>query len=76
MSSRAQRRAAQQVERRRRQRRRWLWRSLGILALLGIGGLAYLALLTNSGSCALSRPTAASTTARDDKGDARGVARV
>jgi thiol-disulfide isomerase/thioredoxin len=43
MSSRAQRRAAQQVER-RRQQRRWLLRGFGILALLLIGGLTFLAL--------------------------------
>jgi hypothetical protein len=44
MSTRARGRAAQQAERHRRQQRKWLWRSVGILALLVIGGLAYLAL--------------------------------
>ncbi|HEX9868557.1 MAG TPA: DUF3105 domain-containing protein [Candidatus Tectomicrobia bacterium] len=44
MSSRAQRRAAQQVKRHQRQRLRWLLQSLGILAVLVIGGLAYWAL--------------------------------
>lgn len=41
MSSRAQRRAAQQAERRWRKQRGWLLRGIGILALLVIGGLAY-----------------------------------
>jgi hypothetical protein len=44
MSTRARGRAAQQAERHWRQQRKWLWRSVGILALLVIGGLAYLAL--------------------------------
>jgi hypothetical protein len=44
MSSRAQRRAAPQTERRRRKQQSWLFRGVGILALLVIGGLAYRAL--------------------------------
>jgi hypothetical protein len=44
MSTRARGRAAQQAERHWRQQRKWLWRSVGILALLVIGGLTYLAL--------------------------------
>jgi Protein of unknown function (DUF3105) len=44
MSTRGRGRAAQQAERHRRQRRRWLWGGVCILALLVIGGLAYLAL--------------------------------
>ena len=41
MSSRAQRRIAQQAERRWRKRRKWLLRGVGILAVLVIGGLVY-----------------------------------
>ena len=48
MSSRAQRRATQQVERRRRKQRRWLLGGIGILALLVIGGLAYRTLTKDS----------------------------
>ncbi len=48
MSSRAQRRATQQVERRRRKQRRWLLGGIGILALLVIGGLAYRTLTKES----------------------------
>lgn len=41
MASRAGRRAVQQAERRRRKQRQWLFRGLGILAVLVIGALAY-----------------------------------
>lgn len=41
MSSRARRRVAREAERRQRKRRRWLFRGVGILTALVIGGLVY-----------------------------------